>query len=365
MFKFALVGAFLALAGSMTVARSRDPVRAVIATTHGHPMAQLRIDGRLTVAVADRAGGWYVGGTFTRINGVPRLHLARIDSDGSVDPRWRASVWKHSGAFAFTVSGLAITRDRIYVSGTFLRANGQFRLGLAAFGRHDGVLDRHWRPAIAGSALIALVAAGRRIVLAGSFAVRSGSTERFDLVAVDAESGTVDPTWGPRLTPTPSPSANGEVTAIAATPKRVYVLGAFQGPRGVDGLIAFARSSGRLVRRFHPPHPTSSSVQLLTLAATAHAVFVGGTFKSLGGFSRPGLAALDPTSGKVRAHWLPAVCCGKFIAATPSILLVGGVALDAHTGMRVRRWAFPPSAGEVRPLAFSDSRLLLAVERSG
>jgi hypothetical protein len=361
----ALAGALLALTGSTAVAHSRDPIQAIVASTNGRPIAQLRMDGRPTVAVADGAGGWYVGGTFTRVNGVPRLHLAHIDSDGSVDRHWRASVWKHSGAFAFTVSGLAIMRNRVYVSGTLLRANGQFRFGLAAFGRRDGVLDRHWRPPIAGSALIALVAAGRRIVLAGSFSVRSGSTERFDLVAVDAESGAVDPTWGPRLTPAPSPSTNGEVTAIAAAPNRVYVLGAFRGPHGVEGLIAIARSSGRLVLRVHPPHPTSSSVQLLTLAATANDVFVGGTFKSLGGFSRPGLAALDPTSGKVKAHWLPAVCCGKFIAATPSILLVGGVALDAHTGMRVRRWTFPPSAGEVRPLAFSGSRLLVAVERYG
>src|SRR5687767_13538345 len=47
--------------------------------------------GSVLAAIADGAGGWYLGGAFTHVAGVPRANLAHVLADGSVDPAWAPS----------------------------------------------------------------------------------------------------------------------------------------------------------------------------------------------------------------------------------------------------------------------------------
>jgi outer membrane protein assembly factor BamB len=48
--------------------------------------------GGVAAAVADGSGGWYVGGWFTSVGGIPRNGLAHLFADGRVDARFRPAL---------------------------------------------------------------------------------------------------------------------------------------------------------------------------------------------------------------------------------------------------------------------------------
>src|SRR5215212_3494920 len=45
-------------------------------------------EGVVNAIVADGSGGWYLGGDFRSLGGVPRTDLAHVLPDRSVDPNW-------------------------------------------------------------------------------------------------------------------------------------------------------------------------------------------------------------------------------------------------------------------------------------
>ncbi|MGH8882626.1 MAG: hypothetical protein ACRD0P_35660, partial [Stackebrandtia sp.] len=82
-------------------------------------------NGNVATVVADGAGGWFLGGTFTTIGGVARAGLAHVTADLRVDP-----------AFAPTpdngVRALALAGGTLFVAGDFTSVSGVPRGGLAA-----------------------------------------------------------------------------------------------------------------------------------------------------------------------------------------------------------------------------------------
>src|SRR5207253_2725231 len=67
--------------------------------------------------VPDGAGGWYVGGAFTRVGGLPRLNLAHIRADRVVDPRFHPDPNNE-------VAALAVSGSIVYAGGTFTSIGG-------------------------------------------------------------------------------------------------------------------------------------------------------------------------------------------------------------------------------------------------
>lgn len=62
--------------------------------------------GDVYACVLDGAGGWFIGGDFTSVGGVARSGLARILSDGSVDPDWDPGA--DNEVYALAVSGSTV-----------------------------------------------------------------------------------------------------------------------------------------------------------------------------------------------------------------------------------------------------------------
>ncbi|MCC6232366.1 MAG: hypothetical protein IT580_06955 [Verrucomicrobiales bacterium] len=85
-------------------------------------------DGAVLALARASAGGWWVAGAFTRVDGVPRRHVARVLEDGRVDPGFDPGVGPDDWV-------LAITEDRagaFWIGGVFTRVNGVPRGGLAS-----------------------------------------------------------------------------------------------------------------------------------------------------------------------------------------------------------------------------------------
>ena len=76
--------------------------------------------GSVAATAPDGAGGWYIGGTFTQVGGVPRSNLAHILANGTVDPSF------DPGADAF-VSAIAVSANAVYAGGGFTVVGGQVR----------------------------------------------------------------------------------------------------------------------------------------------------------------------------------------------------------------------------------------------
>jgi hypothetical protein len=81
------------------------------------------VEGSVFVMMPDEAGGWFLGGAFDAIGGVPRRNLAHLLADGSVDANWNPAV-------NAAVNRLDLSGDTLYVGGEFTKASGLDALGL-------------------------------------------------------------------------------------------------------------------------------------------------------------------------------------------------------------------------------------------
>ncbi|MBN1296224.1 hypothetical protein JXA80_05550, partial [bacterium] len=113
----------------------------------------------------DGAGGWFLGGEFTDIGGLPRAGIAHLLSDYSVDAAW------NPGANG-TVYALLLHNNVLYLGGAFTLTAGQNRQYLAALDPVTGAVTG-WNPG-ADSYIHCLAAGGSAVYAGGSFTVIGG-----------------------------------------------------------------------------------------------------------------------------------------------------------------------------------------------
>jgi hypothetical protein len=232
------------------------------------------------------------------------------------------------------VYAMAQLGGRTYVGGSFASVSGTPRANVAAI-RADGTLDPAWNPSTDGIVYaIAVSSDGSKVFLGGAFTA-VGGVSRSRLAAVTPDTGTPLATWT-------TVASNNNVRALAADgADRLYVGGNFGGIGGrtIPRLAAVSQSTGAVDRGFVPQ--PNNTIRALTLSDDGTQLFAGGSFTTIGGAGRPGLAQLDTVSGAALATFVPSN---------------GGVviALDETPGGRVfasttnnRTWAYDVSAGGV------------------
>ena len=152
--------------------------------------------GGLSAVAADGSGGWYIGGLFTHVGGVPRTNLAHIRADRSVDPSFNPYVND-------AVHTLAVSGSTLYVAGLFTSIGGQTRNYIAALDRADGSVKAFNPNANAGIEALAISSDGSIVYAGGRFTVIGGQP-RISIAALNA-GGPLDST----ATLTFNPSATG------------------------------------------------------------------------------------------------------------------------------------------------------------
>ena len=230
-------------------------------------------------------------------------------------------------------SALAVRGRRLYVGGRFIRAGGRRRHNLVAFDTRTGQVAR-WR-ADANGVVSALVIHGQALYVAGDFTRIDGHRRR-GLAAIDRRSGHVT-AWNPR---TEKPSTDGGVTTLAIANGRVYLGGSFRhvGGHRRSHLAAVNLSDGRL-----QPWRPRANAPVTSLAVIAGTVYAGGEFTSISGAPRKHLAAIDGVSGAL-TPWNPdADCDADTLLATRAWLIAGGC-FDSVGGTSSQALAiFPPT----------------------
>jgi hypothetical protein len=210
----------------------------------------------------------------------------------------------------------------------FTRIAGEPRARLAALDIGSGRLLA-WAPKIGGPTLYDrstpvpnsvndIVATGSTIYIGGLFG-RVGGATRHNLAAVDAAGGRVLP-WSADIA-----DYFGTVNALAVDDGRVYVGGDVAKIGGVrrPGLAAVDGSSGAVLRwNPQPSSPDYSTV--VSLAVTRSVVYIGGGFTKVGGQPRRDFAAVDASSGRPLALRADADGIVRSLALTADRVYIGG-----------------------------------------
>ncbi len=234
------------------------------------------INGTLYAIVPDTAGGWFIGGIFTRIGNLGITNLAHLKPDLSVDTQWNAQLIG-TGVYA-----LALHNGRLYVGGTFTSVRGTKVSGLAGLQASDA--SAVWVPAMSGS-VYALKAWENALYIGGKFTSAGGSS-RANLAAISLEDTALATAW--------NPGADQQVNAVEVADGLVYVGGQFTtaGTKPRNRLAAIDASTG--VANTWIPNP-NSIVRLLSL--NSNSIYVAGDFTSIGGAARRGFAEISRSTG--------------------------------------------------------------------
>ena len=315
----------------------------------------------VVASASDGNGGWYIGGKFKSVRGVPRMNLAHILADGSVGP-WNPGA--DGGEFG-DVRAIALSGSTVYVGGNFFSAGGQVRNYLAAIDATNG-LATGWIPA--PDNVVSTLAVSGSTVYAGGFFTNIGGQARSALAAIDAGTGLAT-SWNPAI------SNFGAVSAMALGGSTIYFCGQFStaGGQSRNGVAAVDLGTG-LATSWDPNVVGFGPVVALLLDGSV--VYVGGGFTNIGGQPRDYLAALDATTG-LATSWDTDITgpfgnnevhalakSGATIYAAGNFTAVNGnsrrglAAIDEATGLATS-WNPDPS-GDVRTVQVEDGKVFAA-----
>jgi hypothetical protein len=279
----------------------------------------------------------YVGGSFTSIGGQARNNIASVDATPGGAGFGGVFTWNPSANN--TVSALRVTGDTtptIYAGGAFTFIGGVSRTHLATI-MSTGTVT-FWAPAITGTAsptVNGLHVDGNTAWIAGDFLAVNGVERRY-LAAIDLTTGATRP-W--------NPAAGARAYAIGlGMGGRLGVGGAFPFVGGVSrsNLAAFDLATGQ---------PTAwnpvASASVRTLMSSGTWLYAAGSFTTINGSARPGLARLR-LDGNLDG-WNPGVPGVKYALATKpepgggNTIYVGGNFIYST-----------PTDGRINVAAFTD-----------
>jgi hypothetical protein len=383
------------------------------ATGAAVPRLPLADDAVLAIE-PDGAGGYFVGGRFTRIGGVARAGLAHVLADGSIDPGFVADLRPYSytlnGRPGPEVRSLARTGTRLFVGGGFVTpaSGGLVALDTTTAARlpwapagipglegerillHAGrviVVGQPQLPGPQGPAAFAAdpvtaavawtrtlgfgefaadaVVAGGRLIVVGSFT----GPNHCSAMSLDPETGAVDSAWAPH--PSCLPLSRTAIHAVAAIGSTVYVGGRFTelGGQPRSNIAAIDVATGTLTAWA----PSIDGAVRHLAVASGSSLYIAGAFRRVEGAARDALAEIDTTGGVTA--WTPQVhsadlhtlhvTAGAVLAGgTPGV--AGGVARENLAAFAldtddVRPWA--PAAPEVIELAATNGRVFASFNR--
>ncbi len=249
------------------------------------------VNGGIGAIKSDGQGGWYIGGSFTKVDGVARKGLAHILNNGNVDLNWNPNIVSTTGIAV--VYSISLSNGVVYVGGHFSTINGATRDNLAAVDGNG--LVTNWNPSVTGSTNVQI----RSIVIDNGIVYVSGSFDavgglvRNNLAAVNISDGLVT-NW--------NPDANGVVYSMGIDGNNIYIGGEFTSIGSVVRNRLASISLNDVLNSWNP----NANGRVNTLIFNNGTVYVGGIFNSVNGQSRLGLAAvLADATGTLFTGWNP------------------------------------------------------------
>ncbi len=241
-----------------------------------------QISGSVFAVASDGAGGWFVGGLFTAVDGVARTNLAHVLANHSV------SSWNPAPNGA--VRALVLDGSTLFVAGDFTTLAATTRNRIGAVDAITGTLSA-WNPN-ANSSVRALALSGSTLFVGGQF-TSIGGQNRNRIAALDTGTGLAYPGW--------NPNANSQVLTLWTDETSLLAGGQFTNIGGqTRNRIASLSLATGLANSWNP----NANNQVLSIASDGMVVYAGGQFTTIGGQARNRIAALGTTTGLATA-WNP------------------------------------------------------------
>jgi uncharacterized delta-60 repeat protein len=257
-----------------------------------------------------------IGGVFTNVDGSNRVRVARLTVDGAVDPFFIVG----AGANA-AVRALAVQPDgKVLVGGEFTAFDGATNNAFLVRLNSDGSPDTNFAAQINGPVFALAVQTNGAILVGGCFTSVGGAT-RSGLARLL-------PGGGNDASFNPGPGANGAVRAVAVQPDgKVLVGGAFTTFAGAPvGFITRLQGDGSTDNSFLAGSGADAPVNAIAVASKGK-IFVGGAFSAFNGLTRRGFTRLLPT-GAVDLLFNPGTGSDgpvyAAVAQADSALIIGG-----------------------------------------
>ncbi|KAB2664900.1 MAG: hypothetical protein DVB31_09585, partial [Verrucomicrobia bacterium] len=177
------------------------------------PAFDLQINGTVRALAFAPDGKLVVGGDFTSAGGVKRNRIARFRTDGSIDPAFDPSVGPNS-----TVRSLVVQSDgKVVIGGSFNDFNNGGHPYLCRLGT-DGLLDAGFASAALNNVVYAVAMQGDGKLMAGGDFTQASAQPSSKLVRLRVD-GTVDPDFNIGT------GGNDTVFAVAPQPDGSVVIG--------------------------------------------------------------------------------------------------------------------------------------------
>ena len=281
-------------------------------------------NGIVRVVVAQSDGKILLGGNFTTLspNGgesVTRNHIARLNSDGTLDSNFNPNVNGIVRAIALQADG------KIVIGGDFTTVGETTRNRLARLDAATGAPDSFDPNASSIVRAIAIQSDGK--IIAGGDFTKVGDETRNFIARLDGTSGDLDSF---------NANAKGVVFAIAIQADgQILVGGQFNGENSIGG------ADRKYIARLDPTtgladsyNPNANGAVFSIVLQTDGKVLIGGVFHgatSIGGAERNYVARLDGTSGGADSFNPNASAAVNAIAVeADGEILVGGAFFGPH-----------------------------------
>ena len=153
----------------------------------------LTVNGSVSGVCDDSAGGWFIGGEFTHIDGILRVNIAHILADGNLDVECDAHAEYGNYLDFHNVKTLFLSWEILYVGGYFESMGGKDHRFIVALDATTGnVAD--WNPD-ADNYVTSLAMKGNTLYVGGVFDTISGQP-RSNIAFLDTVTGLATD-WNP------------------------------------------------------------------------------------------------------------------------------------------------------------------------
>ncbi len=303
-------------------------------------------NGTISKIVVQSDGKILVGGDIFSYNGTPRRGIARLNADGSLDTNFNPIT--PSNTF-LTVNTIALQSDgKILIGGTFNSVNGQTRTSIARLNA-DGSLDTSFNPTFGNATIRSIVVQSDGKIMVGGFFSGVNGFSRTNLVRLNAD-GSLDSSFN---------TGNiSEVRQIEVQTDGRYLI--------LTNTIVRLNNNGATDSTF--VSPTFNDTLNQFLVQPDGSILVGGRFTAINNVSRSNIARLQP-NGALDIGFLPSGANGAvrtIVRQSDGQILVGGdfSIIGGVTRLSIARLNVSPVRAPFTPFDFDgDGRADVAVFR--
>lgn len=252
------------------------------------------IGGTIYTSISDRNGGYYIGGSFSKVGSNTRYNIAHVNSDGYLT--------YFAPNVDGTVKSLALSGDGsiIYFGGDFSSVNGITRTDIAACYTSNGSLVTGFNPSSDWEVETLALKSDDSILYIGGYFSSINGTDRYNVAAVNTLDGSLVETF--------NPGTNSIVHNLVLNNNGsiLYMGGGFDmvGGTSKKRIAAINTSDGSLVAGFTPAD-LNNSVYMMKLNSDNSIIYLGGAFTDIGGTTRNRIAALNTSDGTIISGFNP------------------------------------------------------------